>query len=552
MPPIPIVAYPFSKQDTDSATVEAPASPRRTKAKGNSRYEYEHEHWGDVPSTPVRSSKRGMQSRSLSPTRRRKSAVGAPSTAPSSSPRKGTRSRPSSPTKRHSNAHRHQHEKVKIDFSPRRQSRNSASLSPTRRRQSLQKDQGQQESKEDAKRNRRGSLNLTSLLQSLGEIRDSLLSPRHDSKGVVTTPARPSPVTPKKPATKKETPPMERRASTASTPKSPSNKRKIVKGTPPPTNKNRESKEKRPPASPRKADRPRDPANSGKRRAPSTPTKMSPVASPERKRQAQNKKRHVRRNSLPQNLPLTGVQTAEKEVIGILKASSYPRGPILRRDGKVYEDHWAETVEESESDTFEDEEESVEDYRDPFIVEERHRDEDMSPPRKTKGKPKKKSQILPDPVSTAPMYLPPNCYIVQSDSDEEAKADDGNDDYFAGFDVSDYFDILNVEFEENVYSTERSESKIEDHSSEPSNTDLSSKEKLVVEKDLNDKNSKKEQDEDSVTEICCNACGLSSSCIPEPMVSCPKCWVTFYCSVDCLNWDRASGDHLSDCCALAK
>lgn len=51
-------------------------------------------------------------------------------------------------------------------------------------------------------------------------------------------------------------------------------------------------------------------------------------------------------------------------------------------------------------------------------------------------------------------------------------------------------------------------------------------------------------------EILCSACGFSSECVPEGMLSCPKhCTVVFYCSVECRDW-AWEGSHKNACPAV--
>lgn len=56
-----------------------------------------------------------------------------------------------------------------------------------------------------------------------------------------------------------------------------------------------------------------------------------------------------------------------------------------------------------------------------------------------------------------------------------------------------------------------------------------------------------EESSEKDDELRCNACGLEAYCVPEGMVSCLRCRKVSYCSVDCMQWDFTSGDHISVC-----
>eukprot|EP00977_Amphora_coffeiformis_P010130 scaffold2357_cov167-Amphora_coffeaeformis.AAC.38 len=611
MPPIPIAAYPFLKEHTAAVSFEPPASPRRAYAD-ESRYEYDA-NW-DAPSTPIWSSKRSVSSRPQSPTRRRNSVVGVPST-PTTSPKKGTEKRPPSPSPkrrksatagsssinedtydttlstltrptslkrrsvvvegttslydRHDNWSKydnangnHNHDNGKIEFQPGRRSR-SASLSSMKQSSPYSGSPTKAHVKQEEKETHHGSFNLGSLLQSLGEIRANLLSPRSPTKKAVTATARPSPVVPKSPSATKQ--PVKRDVGSA--PRSPS-QRRIVKGTPP----NRTQNGKRPPVSPRKADKHRGPTtnSSSKRRAPSTPTKTSTMTSPERKRQF-DKKRQVGFKSFPHQLPLTAEPSFEEEekveVVGILKQSSYPPGPILRRDGKVKKDQWISNDEEKERD--------VNEICDPSIAQKTHRNKtskrSRSSSKKKKEKKNRNSQSVLDVEPPEPLYLP-SSYLTHGNTDAEEVDDESVINF--DFEVYQFLQRLD-EYTDETTATDTSKSKSasmeqsdeypvidilpqegDDNTVLTDSDDSSYEEVEVIEEEevfgeevnetVIDEEAKATVEEESADESC-HACGLDCSCIPEEMVSCPRCRKAFYCSVDCMQWDYSSGDHLSVC-----
>jgi hypothetical protein len=48
-------------------------------------------------------------------------------------------------------------------------------------------------------------------------------------------------------------------------------------------------------------------------------------------------------------------------------------------------------------------------------------------------------------------------------------------------------------------------------------------------------------------EIICSACGFSSAFVPEGMITCSRCFVAYYCSKECRDWEYASGGHDKVC-----
>lgn len=466
------------------------------------------------------------------------------------------------------NANNHRDE-GKIDFH-RGRHRRDASLSPIKRRSPCPISPGKARTKRDEKETQQGSFNLGSLLQTLGEIRANLLSPRSPAKTPSPIPSRPSPAVPKSSSTTKGYGKLD----VGSAPRS-TDKRRIVKGAPPATGRNRNAK--RPLVSPRRADMPRGSINSSKRRTPSSPTKQSATISPVRKRQF-DKKPGVGFKSLPHQLPLTVEPSADEEVevVGILKPSSYPRGRIIRRDGKVKEDYWTGShtsiyleVDEHENDS---DEEEVKEKDEACIKEENRRDKPTKRSRSSSKKKKgttdiKKPQITSDIVPPKPLYLPD--YQVRQNSNEEEEADDGSAINFDD-EVSQFLERFDEYLDENTSDASKVKSSPteqsddypfidivpqggDDNSSVTDSDDSSYAEvEVIEEEEVIEGEVKETGDEESVVEICCDACGLGSSCIPDPMVSCPRCRTTFYCSVDCMQWDYSSGDHLSVCRVITK
>ena len=60
-----------------------------------------------------------------------------------------------------------------------------------------------------------------------------------------------------------------------------------------------------------------------------------------------------------------------------------------------------------------------------------------------------------------------------------------------------------------------------------------------------------DNEDNDENEILCSACGFSSECVPEGMLTCPNnCSDVYYCSVECRDW-ACTGGHKNMCTGAA-
>jgi hypothetical protein len=297
---------------------------------------------------------------------------------------------------------------------------------------------------------------------------------------------------------------------------------------------NGSSKKKRPSTplrvSPRKADRARDPTarDSYKRGAPSPKP-----ASPERTQshQKRNKTPLRRRGTLPFQLPLAGTP---RPLVGILKPSTYPRGPVVS--------------------SIEDEMEHIRDKR--WSSLKLALSERVRVSQKKRGKSGDNAPIAAamDQVEreekdeTVAWSTPLKAFrqraspqSVLHDEDEDEKEDD------------DPLSLLNY-----VVQRAYPQGELLDEDEEEDDDPLSWLSYVVhrqtpeVFRD-EENNDDRQQEQDYLSadrDSRCDACGFQACYVPEGMVSCLSCKNVSYCSVLCLQWDLTSGDHANECIGI--
>lgn len=259
--------------------------------------------------------------------------------------------------------------------------------------------------------------------------------------------------------------------------------------------------------SPRKADRTRDPIvrDTCKREAPS-PKPSSPERKQSHRKRSKTPQR--RRGTLPSQLPLTGTG---RPLVGILKPSSYPRGPVAS--------------------SIENDVEDIRGKRRSYLklalservrVDQKGKSSDIAPIAAAINQVDREGKYETSVRST------PTAFRKTAYPQSKLLAEDEEEDYHP-------VGLLNYVVHLHTPKVFRAQEDDDDIQGEG---DYQSAE-------TDDYNG--ELYESLADDSCCNACGFQACYVPEGMVPCLRCKQVGYCSVECLQWDLTSGDHANVC-----